>query len=74
MLKISIDKAKPGMTLAQDVINEAGTIVVPAGKELTDSLINKLSRMNIDIIYIKGERILPRRKRFSMNLRKDLKR
>lgn len=59
MLKISIDKAKPGMTLAQDVINEAGMIVVPAGKELTDSLINKLSRMNIDIIYIKGERILP---------------
>ncbi len=59
MLKISIDRAKAGMILAQDVINEAGMVIVPAGKELTDSLIAKLSRMNIDVIYIKGEKNLP---------------
>lgn len=59
MLKISVDKAKAGMILAQDVINEAGMVVVPKGKELTDSLINKLSKMNIDVIYVEGERNLP---------------
>lgn len=59
MLKISIDRAKAGMILAQDVINEAGIVVVPAGKELTDSLISKLSRMNIDVVYIEGEKTLP---------------
>lgn len=59
MLKIPIDRAKAGMILAKDLINEAGIVVVPAGKELTESLINKLSRMNIDVIYVEGEVSLP---------------
>lgn len=59
MLKISIDRAKPGMKLVQDVINESGMIVVPAGKELTESLIGKLQKMNIDVIYVEGKRVLP---------------
>lgn len=59
MIKISIDRAKAGMKLAQDVVNEAGMVVIPAGKELTDSLINKLSKMNIEVIYIEGQKELP---------------
>lgn len=59
MIKISIDRAKPGMKLAQDVVNEAGMVVIPAGKELNDSLINKLSRMNIEVIYVEGQKELP---------------
>lgn len=59
MIKISIDRAKAGMKVAQDVVNEAGMVVIPAGKELTDSLINKLSKMNIEVIYIEGQKELP---------------
>ncbi len=35
MIKISIDKAKLGIKLAKERVNEAGMIVVPAGIELT---------------------------------------
>lgn len=59
MIKISIDRAKAGMKVAQDVVNEAGMIIIPAGKELTDSLIDKLSRMNIEVIFIEGQKELP---------------
>lgn len=59
MIKISTEKAKPGMKLAQEIINESGMVVVPAGKELTDSLIDKLLKMNIDIIYVEGKKELP---------------
>lgn len=59
MIKISIDRAKAGMKVAQDVVNEAGMVVIPAGKELTDSLISKLSKMNIEVIYIEGQKELP---------------
>ncbi len=57
--KISIEKAKPGMKIAREVVNEAGMVVLPAGKELTESLINRLSSMDIDYIYVEGERELP---------------
>jgi hypothetical protein len=59
MIKISIDKAKPGMKLAQEIINDTGMIIVPAGIELTHSLIDKLARMNIDFLYVEGKRQLP---------------
>ncbi|MEN2985726.1 MAG: hypothetical protein ABDH16_03605 [Thermodesulfovibrionaceae bacterium] len=58
-MKISIDKAKAGMKVAEDVINEAGMIIIPKGKELTEILINKLSQMNIKFIYVEGKRELP---------------
>ncbi|MEN2993789.1 MAG: hypothetical protein ABDH19_00370 [Thermodesulfovibrio sp.] len=59
MIKISIDKAKPGMKITKDIVNEAGMVVVPAGKKLTDSLINKLSTMNIKFIYVEGKKEMP---------------
>ncbi|MEJ5227843.1 hypothetical protein [Thermodesulfovibrio sp.] len=59
MKKISIDRVKPGMKIVKEVMNEAGMVVVPAGKELTESLINKLTMMDIQHVYVEGERDLP---------------
>ncbi|GLI54013.1 hypothetical protein [Thermodesulfovibrio yellowstonii] len=59
MIKISIDKAKPGMKIAKDIVNEAGMVVITAGKELTDALIEKLSIMNIDFVYVEGQKEMP---------------
>lgn len=59
MIKISIDKAKAGMKITKDVVNEAGMVIVPAGRELTDSLIDKLSMMNVEFIYVEGQKDLP---------------
>lgn len=73
MIKISIDKAKPGMKLAQEIINDTGMIIVPAGIELTHSLIDKLARMNIDFLYVEGKRQLPPKEEVLRSLKKDLK-
>lgn len=59
MKKISIDRVKPGMKIVKEIVNEAGMVVVPAGKELTDSLINKLIMMDISHVYVEGEKELP---------------
>ncbi len=59
MMKIPIDKAKPGMKIVKDVVNEAGMIIIPAGRELNESLIDKLSMMNISVIYVEGEKEMP---------------
>lgn len=59
MKKIPLDKAKAGMKVVKDIVNESGIVVVPAGKQLTDSLIDKLSMMNVDTIYVEGQRELP---------------
>lgn len=58
-MKISIDKAKAGMKIIEDVVNEAGVVIIPKGKELTEALIDKLSQMNIKFIFVEGERQLP---------------
>ncbi len=59
MIKIHIDKAKAGMKVVKDIVNDAGMVIVPAGRELTDSLINKLSMIDIEYIYVEGEKELP---------------
>ncbi|GAB5046493.1 hypothetical protein [Thermodesulfovibrio sp. TK110] len=59
MIKIPISKAKPGMKILKDITNEAGMVVVPAGKELTDSLIDKLLMMNVNFLYVEGQKEMP---------------
>lgn len=59
MIKIPIEQAKPGMKILKDVINEAGMVILPAGRELTESLIDKLSMMNISFVYVEGEKEMP---------------
>ncbi|MGB9710286.1 MAG: hypothetical protein ACPLZA_02155 [Thermodesulfovibrio sp.] len=59
MIKISINKAKPGMKILKDIVNEAGMVVVPAGKELTEALIDRLFMMNIDFLYVEGKKEMP---------------
>ncbi|GAB6183920.1 hypothetical protein [Thermodesulfovibrio hydrogeniphilus] len=72
--KISIDRAKPGMKVVKDVVNEAGMVVLPAGKELTESLINRLSSMDIDYIYVEGEKQLPPKDKVFEDIEKKFKR
>ncbi|WP_353684917.1 hypothetical protein V4D30_03740 [Thermodesulfovibrio sp. 3907-1M] len=59
MIKIPINKAKPGMKILRDITNEAGMVVVPAGRELTDSLIDRLLMMNVDFLYVEGQKDMP---------------
>lgn len=73
MIKISIDKAKPGMKILKDVVNEAGMVVVPAGKELTDALIDKLSMMNVDFIYVEGQKEMPSKEEVFEQIEKRFK-
>lgn len=73
MIKISINKAKPGMKIAKDIVNEAGMVVVPVGKELTDSLIEKLSMMNIDFVYVEGQKEMPPKEEIFEEIEKRFK-
>lgn len=73
MIKISIDKAKPGMKIAKDVVNEAGMVIIAAGKELTESLINKLLMMNIDFVYVEGQKEMPPKEEIFEEIEKRFK-
>ncbi len=73
MIKISIDKAKPGMKIAKDVVNEAGMVIITAGKELTESLINKLLMMNIDFVYVEGQKEMPPKEEIFEEIEKRFK-
>lgn len=73
MIKIPISKAKPGMKILKDIVNEAGMVVVPAGRELTDSLINKLLTMNIEFVYVEGKKEMPPKEEVFEEIEKKFK-
>ncbi|USG66778.1 HD-GYP domain-containing protein [Brevibacillus ruminantium] len=52
----SIQKCKPGQTLARSVYAENGTILVGSGVELTQRMIDRLIRMNVTNLYIQDNR------------------
>ncbi|MEW5746729.1 MAG: hypothetical protein AB1805_14970 [Nitrospirota bacterium] len=54
MLKLSVDKLKPGMKVGKPVVNESGMILFGAGTVLTDVLIERLSNMSIGSILVEG--------------------
>ncbi|MCX8043262.1 MAG: hypothetical protein N3B18_03955 [Desulfobacterota bacterium] len=54
MQRISIEQARPGMTVAKPVMNEAGVVLVGAGTPLTDSTIERLKHLEISSIIVKG--------------------
>lgn len=54
MQKIPIDLAAPGMKLAKPVTKEGGMTIMAEGMELTDSLIARLEKMDIDRITVQG--------------------
>jgi len=55
MPRIPIDKVMPGMCLAEPVTNEIGLVLINEGTVLNETLIEKLKKMNLNSLKIKGE-------------------
>lgn len=54
MQKVPIELAKPGMVLAKTINNETGMALCGEGTELTDIIIERLKRMNVTHLTLKG--------------------
>lgn len=54
MKSISLDKAKEGMILAQDVLNDQGDIFFKKGTALTQSLIERLKSSGLSEISVEN--------------------
>lgn len=54
MQKVPLELVKPGMILARPVNNEAGMALCGEGTELTDTIIERLRRMNVSHVTLKG--------------------
>ena len=54
MSKILVSKLQPGMKLAKPIKNDGGVVMLAENTELTDSLIKRLEKMNIDSVSIVG--------------------
>jgi hypothetical protein len=56
-IKIDLDDASPGMKLWESVMDNKGTPLLPAGTELTPSIIKSLQRRGIDGVQIVNDRL-----------------
>ena len=56
---ITLDKANAGMTLATDLRDDSGGMLLPAGATLTDASINSLRRRGIESLTIVAEAEAP---------------
>ncbi|VFU14252.1 conserved hypothetical protein [anaerobic digester metagenome] len=54
MQRVPINLVEPGMVLAKPVVNDAGMPLCAEGTELTAALIERLKRMNISQLTLKG--------------------
>lgn len=52
MRKVSIQIVKPGERLARDIITDNGNILLRAGRELNTVLLDRLSKLGVDTVYI----------------------
>ena len=55
MQKIPIAYAKPGMVLAKPVTRKDGTILIGEDTEISESILNRLDRMDVKEIVVQGE-------------------
>lgn len=55
MRLINIDSCEPGIRLSKTIYNDKGKILLSEGIELTDKLIKKLKKYNVNTIYIEDE-------------------
>lgn len=63
MQRIPLEHAAPGMRLAKTVENESGQTLLPQGTELTEELIERLTRMRVTRIAVEGHPVnLPNQK------------
>lgn len=53
--RLSIDATRPGMRLAEAVLDEQGHVLVPVGKELDESLLAGLGRRGILTLAVESE-------------------
>ncbi len=54
MQRVPLNLVKPGMVLAKPIMNEQGMPLCGEGTELSDVLIERLKRMNITTVALKG--------------------
>ncbi len=54
MQKVPIDMVKPGMVLAKTILNEKGMALCAEGTELTAAIIERLMKMNVSHLTLKG--------------------
>ena len=54
MQRIHLDLAGPGMKLARAVKNKRGMVLCSRGTDLTEDIISRLSRMEVDRITVEG--------------------
>lgn len=54
MQRVPINLVEPGMVLAKPVVNDAGMPLCAEGTELTAALIDRLKRMNVTLLTLKG--------------------
>jgi hypothetical protein len=57
MQKVPIDLVKPGMVLAKPILNDKGMALCAEGTELSASIIDRLIKMNITHVTLKGNPI-----------------
>jgi hypothetical protein len=54
MQKVPIDLVKPGMVLAKPITNDAGMSLCAEDTELSETIIERLIRMNVSHVTLKG--------------------
>jgi len=56
MIRVRVDKLKPGMIVGYPILREDGVVFVKEGVVLNDTLINRLEKLGFDNIYIRDSR------------------
>jgi hypothetical protein len=54
--KLTISDLKPGLRLLKPVTNSSGMVLLSEGLELTEELIERLHKMEIDRVYVRGSK------------------
>jgi hypothetical protein len=75
MQNISLMSATAGMVLARDVFREDspnGMPICGKGTEITDSLITRFERMNVQTIYVEGHPVREEGEQTLADLHRDL--
>jgi len=55
--EITLAQAGPGMILSDDLLDEHGNILLPAGAVLTETSIAGLRRREVDTVPVQGEEV-----------------
>ena len=54
IMKISAKDITPGMKLERPVMNKNGLMMIGADTELTEALVEKIQKMDIQVVYVHG--------------------